>query len=80
MAARKLLIFARTAAITAAAVPMLPLFWSKDVSIPRVLLGTGGGNGGYDAAAWLAAGGPGFDSAYTYCYNTNAPYWRVIMR
>jgi diketogulonate reductase-like aldo/keto reductase len=54
---------------------LLPLSWaSAPLSIPRVLLGTGGGGGGYDAAAWLAAGGAGFDSATTYCYTTSNPF------
>lgn len=41
---------------------------------PSQLLGTGGGNNGYDCSAWLAAGGPGFDSAQTYCYTTSRPF------
>ena len=62
--------------MAAAAVPTIPLAWTPGptVAIPRMLLGTGGGDRGYDVAAWLAAGGPGMDSAYTYCYNTAAPY------
>ena len=60
-----------------ASIPTLTLSYtagSAPVQIPRVLLGTGGGGGGYDAGLWLRAGGPGFDSAYTYCYNSAAPF------
>ena len=55
----------------------LSLSWTlpgTSVAIPRMLLGTGGGGGGYDAGAWLAAGGAGFDSAQTYCYTTARPF------
>ena len=44
------------------------------VHIPRILLGTGGGNGGYNTTAWLTVNGPGYDTAQTYCYNAVAPY------
>lgn len=63
--------------IALAAVPTLPLAWlpsGASVSIPRVLLGTGGGGGGYDVQAWMAAGGPGFDTSSTYCYASSSPY------
>jgi diketogulonate reductase-like aldo/keto reductase len=36
-----------------------------------MLLGTGGGSGGFDAGVWLANGGGGFDTAQTYCYFTS---------
>ena len=66
---------ASCAGALAAVVPSLPLSWTDaPVSIPRVLLGTGGGGGGYAASAWLAAGGPGFDSALTYCYTATPPF------
>ena len=48
----------------AAAVP-----WSG----PRILLGTGGGGGGFNAPAWLAAGGRGFNLALAYCYAQFTP-------
>lgn len=40
---------------------------------PRVLLGTGGGGGGFDAPKWLAAGGRGFNLALAYCYSQFTP-------
>ena len=40
---------------------------------PRVLLGTGGGGGGFDAPKWLAAGGRGFNLALAYCYAQFTP-------
>ena len=62
-------------AAASASVPLLPLSWTAaPLSIPRVLLGTGGGGGGYDAAAWLEEGGAGFDSATTYCYTSSNPF------
>ncbi len=66
---------AAAAAAPAAQLPTLTL--NNGVQIPRMLLGTGGGGGGYNASAWLevaGALGTGFDSAYTYCYNTAAPF------
>lgn len=57
--------------------PSLPLINAVNVSIPRLLLGTGGGAGGYDASAWLSLTSSiysGFDSAQTYCYNPNPPF------
>ena len=56
------------AAAAAVSVPSLPLQHANNVSIPRLLLGTGGGDGGFDAALWLQEGGAGFDTAQTYCY------------
>ena len=59
----------------AAAVPTLTL--NNGVQIPRMLLGTGGGGGGYNVSAWLEVAAPlgtGFDTAYTYCYNSAAPF------
>jgi len=55
---------------TAITVPTLPLAHTNGstVAIPRLLLGTGGGNGGFDALAWLSVGGTGFDTSQTYCY------------
>jgi len=63
-------------ALAAPAVPRVTLSHtgSNAVSFPRVMLGTGGGGGGYNVSSWLAAGGTGMDSAYTYCYNTAAPF------
>ena len=56
-------------------VPTLPLFWTASpLAIPRVLLGTGGGGGGYDADSWLKMNGPGYDSAATYCYTNANPF------
>jgi diketogulonate reductase-like aldo/keto reductase len=60
-----------------AAIPTLVLSHvpgGASVTIPRVLLGTGGGGGGYDVRAWLTLGGPGFDTAQTYCYSSAAPF------
>ena len=59
-------------AVVAAGVPTIQLAHTTNgtVEIPRMLLGTGGGNGGFDAMAWLNAGGTGFDTAQTYCYFT----------
>ena len=69
------LLLSAARAPAAVVIPTLALSWTpKQVLIPRVMLGTGGGGGGYDAAAWLAIGGTGFDSSYTYCYNSAAPY------
>lgn len=61
------------AAVATAAIPSLPLQHTGNLSvqIPRILLGTGGGGGGFDAGAWLQRGGPGFDTAQTYCYYTS---------
>lgn len=60
-------------ATAAAAIPSLTLqhTGNRTITIPRILLGTGGGNGGFDAALWLQSGGPGFDTAQTYCYFTS---------
>lgn len=61
--------------VPSTAVPTLPLANTLvNVQIPRVLLGTGGGNGGYDTSKWLQVNGPGFDTAQTYCYNAAAPF------
>ena len=38
-----------------------------------MLLGTGGGGGGFDAPKWLAAGGRGFNLALAYCYSQFTP-------
>lgn len=43
----------------------------SNVSIPRIGLGTGGGNGGFDVAVWLSTGGVLADTAQTYCYFTS---------
>lgn len=40
---------------------------------PRVLLGTGGGGGGFNASKWLAQGGRGFNLALAYCYPQFSP-------
>jgi len=37
------------------------------------MLGTGGGGGGFDAPAWLAAGGVGFNTALAYSYPQFSP-------
>ena len=66
---------AAAAAASASAVPTVTL--NNGVAAPRMLLGTGGGGGGYNVSAWLevaASLGTGFDSAYTYCYNSAAPF------
>ena len=62
-----------------ASIPTAHLFWAPGVQIPLVMLGTGGGTGGYDTTAWLQLGTAtgsliGYDSASTYCYATYAPY------
>jgi diketogulonate reductase-like aldo/keto reductase len=61
------------AAPTIAPVPTIPLsgITNGSVAIPQILLGTGGGNGGFDVLAWIEAGGAGFDTAQTYCYFTS---------
>ena len=59
-------------AAAASPVPFLTLSHTNgSVRIPQMLLGTGGGNGGFDAALWLSAGGLGYDTAQTYCYYTS---------
>jgi diketogulonate reductase-like aldo/keto reductase len=59
----------------APSIPTIQLSYTyngSQVLIPRMLLGTGGGNGGFDSTAWLAASsGGGFDTAQTYCYYTS---------
>jgi hypothetical protein len=40
---------------------------------PSVILGTGGGGGGFDAPAWVANGGSGFNLALAYCYSQFTP-------
>jgi diketogulonate reductase-like aldo/keto reductase len=40
---------------------------------PRMQLGTGGGGGGFDAPAWIAAGGTAFNMALAYCYAQFSP-------
>lgn len=63
------------APLTSVAVPRVHLsHTAAPLSLPRVMLGTGGGGGGYNVSSWLALGGTGFDSAITYCYNSAAPY------
>ena len=57
------------------AIPTLTL--NNGIAMPRMLLGTGGGGGGYNVSAWLGVTSgmtTGFDSAYTYCYNSAAPF------
>lgn len=60
-------LFAAAACGLAAGAAALP--WTG----PRVLLGTGGGGGGFDAPAWLAAGGRGTNMALAYCYAQFTP-------
>jgi diketogulonate reductase-like aldo/keto reductase len=66
------------AAPTIAPVPTISLSHTNSsrppVTIPRVLLGTGGGGGGFDASLWLNNGGMGFDTAQTYCYTSVNPF------
>ena len=60
------------AGVATISVPRLTLSYTGNatVTIPQLLLGTGGGNGGFDALQWLEEGGAGFDTAQTYCYFT----------
>ena len=66
-------IFFAAAAAAAATTPYLTLQHTGNTTVraPRILLGTGGGDGGFDAGAWLQNGGAGFDTAQTYCYFTS---------
>jgi diketogulonate reductase-like aldo/keto reductase len=41
--------------------------------VPKIMLGTGGGGGGFNAPAWLAQGGSGFNTALAYCYQQFTP-------
>lgn len=41
--------------------------------VPKILLGTGGGGGGFSAPLWLSAGGQGFNTALSYCYQQFTP-------
>jgi diketogulonate reductase-like aldo/keto reductase len=69
------LLVVAVAGASAASLPTLTL--NNGVSIPRMLLGTGGGGGGFNVSAWLevaAALGTGFDTAYTYCYEATPPF------
>jgi diketogulonate reductase-like aldo/keto reductase len=71
------LLLAAAGFVAASAAPLPTLTLNNGVAIPRMLLGTGGGGGGYNVSAWLevaAALGTGFDTAYTYCYNSAAPF------
>jgi diketogulonate reductase-like aldo/keto reductase len=40
---------------------------------PKVILGTGGGGGGFNAPDWIANGGNGFNMALAYCYTQFTP-------
>ncbi len=40
---------------------------------PSVILGTGGGGGGFNAPDWVANGGRGFNLALAYCYTQFTP-------
>jgi len=40
---------------------------------PSVILGTGGGGGGFNAPAWVENGGTGFNMALAYCYTQFTP-------
>ena len=50
-----------------------PLATAAAAPFPSIMLGTGGGGGGFDAPAWLAAGGTAFNTALAYCYAQFTP-------
>ena len=52
---------------------LFPALAAALAGVPRILLGTGGGGGGFDAPAWLSAGGEGFNTALAYCYAQFTP-------
>lgn len=48
------------------------------VAIPQIMLGTGGGGGGFDAPLWLSSGGLAFNTALAYCYAQFTPQCRWV--